>query len=65
MLEVEVDDLCERVHLRGLEVAYEFVKTFLELGIYIIVSLSQLNQHRLHLQTTGSKQFWPSMVRLA
>jgi hypothetical protein len=35
MLEIKVDNLGQRVHLGGLEVADELCQTFLELGVYI------------------------------
>lgn len=36
MLEVEVDDFGQRVHLGGLKVANELCQTFLKLRIYTI-----------------------------
>jgi hypothetical protein len=65
MLEIEVDDLGQRVHLGSLEVADELCQTFLELGVFIKRSAGIACVTDTNLQTTGSKQFCPSMVRLA
>ena len=65
VLEVEVYDFGEGVHLRRLEVSYELCQTLLELGVCIDVSVSHRTAEGQHLHTTGSKQFWPSIVRLA
>jgi hypothetical protein len=36
MLEVEIDDFGQRVHLSGLEVTDEFCQTFFEFRVYVM-----------------------------
>jgi hypothetical protein len=44
MLEIEVDDLGQGVHLCGLEVANELCQAFLELGVYTMSESSSISQ---------------------